>query len=66
MKIIVLLISLTCIGCNNAQNFDRNITSKHPIKTSSDGIKYKIFEIEGKKFIGTQDARGAWSFAGPI
>lgn len=56
----VLLVS----GCSAAKNND-NMDSIG-VKTSPEGIKYKIVVIEGHKFVATQSAYNYWTLAGPI
>ncbi len=56
----VLLVS----GCSVAKNND-NMDSV-AVKTSPDGIKYKLVVIEGRKFVATQSAYNYWTLAGPI
>ncbi len=36
------------------------------IKTSPDGVPYALVKIEGRTFVATQGAHGAWTLAGPI
>lgn len=60
----VMLSAVMLTGCANAINTSR--LGDMPRLISNEGIKYKVFTIEGAKFIGTQDDDGAWSFAGPI
>lgn len=58
----VSVLGLT--GCANAINTSRFGDIER--KTSTEGLKYKVFYIENCKFIGTQDNDSAWSLAGPI
>jgi hypothetical protein len=60
--LFVCLLCVGLVGCHEAGN----VCIEQPIKISSDGIKYKVVEIENCKFIATQTYGGIWTFAGPI
>jgi uncharacterized lipoprotein NlpE involved in copper resistance len=64
-KILILTgIVLSLTGCANAINssdFD-NVE----LKNTTEGVKYKKFQIEGCTFIGTQDNEEVWHYSGPI
>lgn len=63
---IIVLFGLLIVAwrLTPARNVDR--MEGVPLKTSPDGIKYKIFVIEGRKFVATQTYNGYWTLAGPI
>lgn len=60
---IITVLSVLFIGCGQCKNAG-NLGGT--VKTSPDGISYKIVEIEGKRFIATQSAYNYWTLAGPI
>jgi hypothetical protein len=64
MKIVILcLIILGCLlalGCVDSNGLPGKVL------TTPEGIRYKIVEIEGHRFIATPSYMGYWTLAGPI
>jgi hypothetical protein len=44
----------------------RESVESNPIKTTPEGISYKVVEVEGRKFIATRSYAGYWQLTGPI
>ena len=61
---LALCSAVFLTACSVAKNSD-NIDSI-AVKTSEQGIKYKLVKIEGKTFVATQSAYNYWTLAGPI
>jgi hypothetical protein len=67
MKVIITLLAsmflIFTTGCSVAKNSSNAIGGE--VKYSG-GIKYKIVEVEGRKFVATQTSYDYWTLAGPI
>lgn len=64
LKIGLLFCGLLMLGgCANAVN--DGSYKNNPLLTTSEGVSYKKFNIEGCTYIGTQDEEKVWHFAGP-
>ena len=62
--ITILCFSVFLTVCANAVN-DSSFGDVNLEKTT-EGVKYKKFQIENCTFIGTQDDEEVWHYAGPI
>ena len=54
----VTAVALLQSGCQQSENY--------PSKMTPEGIRYKVVEIEGHKFIATRSYGGYWQLAGPL
>jgi hypothetical protein len=61
---LFLLVALLT-GCTRDARNTQSLETV-ALKTSPDGIRYKLVKIEGRTFVATQSAYFYWTLAGPI
>jgi hypothetical protein len=66
MKSLKLLITAAAAAVVLLTSGCQQSSENSPIKTTPEGISYKVVEIEGRKFIATRSYGGYWQLAGPI
>ena len=70
MAILTCWITLMSVSCSSDQEEAYTLGYRAfpdvPVRTSPNGFRYKILEIEGHKFIAYMSSYGYWQLSGPI